>query len=282
MNKQELNLDEIKQILDEQQKQILEMYLQHYKQKDIISKLNITRGKIDTLVRKYKLTRFRTRNNYTINTQVLDINNPLFWYFVGWFVADGNIHKTNSGSEIVQFTLKDKEPLCILKDILGYTGEIKTYNKTVLIKNEFDEKVPIERTYYFLGITNKSLVSYLKQLLNVLYKKTFTIQFPEIPNEECTKMFIRGFWDGDGCFTYNKSTKAKIAAVHCASIEFCNKFQEVMKSFGIDVYILNTSCPEMRIHKKEHFIKFVNWLYSIYPKICLYRKKKKAIDMLHI
>lgn len=68
MNKQELNLDEIKQILNEQQKQILEMYLQHYKQKDIISKLNITRGKIDTLVRKYKLTRFRTRNNYTINT----------------------------------------------------------------------------------------------------------------------------------------------------------------------------------------------------------------------
>lgn len=83
MNKQELNLDEIKQILNEQQKQILEMYLQYYKQKDIISKLNITRGKIDTLVRKYKLTRFRTRNNYTINTQVLDINNPLFWYFVG-------------------------------------------------------------------------------------------------------------------------------------------------------------------------------------------------------
>lgn len=280
MSNKELTLEEIKQVLNDEQAQILEMYLKRYKQKEIMQTLGITRGKIDALVQKYKLSRFRTRNNYSIDESVLQVNNPLIWYFIGWFVSDGNLHKTNSGSEIIQFTLKDEEPLLILKDILKYTGEIKVYNKTVKLQNELGEKVPTKRNYYFLGITNKSLVAFMSHILNVMYAKTFTIEFPSIPNEDCLKMFIRGYWDGDGCFTFNKANSANVAAAHCASILFCNQFKDTLEKYGIDVYILNTTCPEIRINKKEHFTKFVHWLYSIYPDICLSRKKEKAFSLL--
>lgn len=101
MSSAELSLEEIKQVLNEEQIKILEMYLNRCKQKDIIDKLGITRGRIDSLIKKYNLTRFRSRNNYSIDESILSENNPLIWYFIGWFVSDGNLHKTNSGSEII-------------------------------------------------------------------------------------------------------------------------------------------------------------------------------------
>lgn len=226
------------------------------------------------------MTRFRSRNNYTIDESVLCIDNPLIWYFIGWFVSDGNLHKTNSGSEIIQFTLKDEEPLHIIKNILGYSGEVKKYVKKVLIKNDVGEPITVEREYYFLGITNKSLVSFLSSILNVLYRKTHTIEFPKIPNQDCLIMFVRGYWDGDGCFMYNKSKNTACAAAHCSSLTFCNEFRDVMKEVGIDVYVLKTTCPEIRIYKKHHFEKFVNWIYSIHSDICLFRKKDKAFSLL--
>ena len=280
MSNKELSLDEIKHVVNDEQNQILEMYLNRCKQKDIVDKLGITRGKIDSLVSKYNLTRFRSRNNYSIDESILSENNPLVWYFIGWFVSDGNLHKTNSGSEIVQFTLKDKEPLYILKDILKYSGEVKIYNKKIKIKNDLGEKIPQIRKYYFLGITNKSLVAFLSKVLNVLYNKTFTIEFPNICNEDCLKMFIRGFWDGDGCFISSNANKVNYAAAHCASLKFCEQLKETLSKYNIDVYILKTDCPEIRIHKKEHFEKFIEWLYSIYPEICLPRKKDKAFSLI--
>lgn len=176
--------------------------------------------------------------------------------------------------------MKDKEPLYILKDILKYSGEVKTYNKKVKLKNDSGEKISKISEYYFLGITNKSLVIFLSKILNVLYNKTFTIEFPNIPNEDCLKMFIRGFWDGDGCFTYNTINKVNCASAHCASLKFCEQFKEILSKFNIDVYILNTDCPEIRIYKKEHFNKFVEWIYSIYPNICLSRKRDKAFSLI--
>lgn len=107
-----------------------------------------------------------------------------------------------------------------------------------------------------------------------MYNKTYTIEFPEISNDDCLKMFVRDFWDGDGCFTNNSANNTVYAAAHCASLKFCEKFKETLSNYSIDVYILNTDCPEIRIYKKEHFNKFVNWLYSIYPDICLSRKKR--------
>ena len=120
MDKTNFTLEEIRENCSEVENQILDMYLNRKKQKEIIEKLSVTRSKIDHFVAKYKLTRFRSRNNYCLDEETIDVNNPEYWYFLGFFAADGNVHLTNSGSEIVQFTLKDREPLEDIITILKY------------------------------------------------------------------------------------------------------------------------------------------------------------------
>ena len=170
MDKTGFTLEEIRKDCSDIENKILDMYLNRKKQKEMMEELGVGRGKIDHLVERYKLTRFRDKNNYCIDETVIDINNPEYCYFLGLFASDGNLHLTNSGSEIVQFTMKDRDVLEDVKKLFRYTGEIKTYKKQG------------ERTYYFLGITNKKLVSSLKEIFGNVYRKTSVLVFPEFSN----------------------------------------------------------------------------------------------------
>ena len=187
MEYRNLTLEEIKNVLSGKELKILDLYLVHTKQKDICAQCNCTRGVIDSLVKKYNLTRFRTRNCYYLNEDKISLDNPEFCYFLGFFAADGNLHTTSSGSNIVQFTLKDREPLDNFKKILEYTGEVKVYTKKALILNrETGIKEVTPRDYYFLGITNKKLVELLYNIFGQPKNKTFTLIFPEFKRTECT------------------------------------------------------------------------------------------------
>lgn len=272
-----LSLKEIEKCLTEQQLQILDLYLKRVKQKDIINQTKCTRSNIDTLVAKYNLSRFRTRNNYTINTKVLNKYNPSIWYFLGWFASDGNLHTTNSGTNIIQFTLKDFEPLEQLKSLLEYSGEIKTYNKFVKSKESFN-------SYYYLGISNNSLINFISEIFNRdMHRKTHDLEFPEIPNESCVRMFIRGFWDGDGCFTLNSANNCKAAKIHCSSLTFCEGLQNFLNTIGIHSLIsTKNTCPELSIYRKDSFKNFVDWLYTEYPEFGLTRKKEKALNLVKL
>ena len=121
-----MTIEEIKNQCSELEKQIIDLYLTRKKQKEICQCLNIKRGKIDHLVRKYKLTQFRDRKNFSCSN--VDLSDPKFWYFLGVFASDGNMY-TCSGTEVIQFTMKDKDVLQDIKNILGYTGSVQSYNK---------------------------------------------------------------------------------------------------------------------------------------------------------
>lgn len=277
-NYTELSLEEIKKLLTEQQLQILELYLKREKQSSIIELTGCTRGQIDALVKKFKLTRFRSRNNYTINEDCLSLKNPELWYFLGWFASDGNIHNTNSGSEIIQFTLKDEEPLQHLKHILSYTGDVKLYSKKGKTNFKYIENKEVIRDYYFLGITNKKLVTLIKEVFPNPYNKTKTLNFPNIPNEDCLRMFIRGFWDGDGCFSVCDS-KFYLEA-HCASKDFTEGFVNSLNNMNFKTYsYAREGCFDIRISSTVAK-DFCKWLYQKQPNMCLTRKYEKALSVI--
>lgn len=104
MDKKNFSMDQIREDCSEVELKMLEMYLNRKKQKEIIEELGVSRSKIDHFVARYGLTRFRDKNLYCLDESVIDISNPNYCYFLGFFAADGNVHLTNSGSEIVQFT----------------------------------------------------------------------------------------------------------------------------------------------------------------------------------
>lgn len=75
MRKNNLNLEQIKQEATTLELQIINLYFQRISRKEISNKLSINTGKISTTVYKYELTRFRSRNKYTINLNNLNVNN---------------------------------------------------------------------------------------------------------------------------------------------------------------------------------------------------------------
>lgn len=265
MDKTNFTLEEVRNDCSELEQRILDMYLNRKKQKEMITELGITRSKIDHFVARYGLTRFRDRNNYCLDETRIDILNPEYWYFLGFWAADGNVHVTNSGSEIIQFTLKDKEPLEDIKSLLNYSGEIKFYKKS-------------NQECYFLGITNKKLVNSLKELFGNVYRKTSNLIFPEIPNNDCLGMFIRGYWDGDGCFTIANNSRHYIAEGFCDSNMFTTSLISVLMKNNIKVNLFSDN-KHFAINAKEDVSRFINLIYGYDSTLGLPRKR--ALAMLH-
>ena len=265
MDKTNFTIEQIEQDCSDLELKILKMYLNRKKQKEIVETLGVTRSKIDHFVAKYKLTRFRDRNLYCLDETRIDINNPDYCYFLGFFAADGNVHLTNSGSEIVQFTQKDKEPLEDIKSILNYSGAIKKYAKNGGV--------------YFLGITNKKLVQSLKDIFGEVYRKTSTLIFPKLPNNNCLSMFLRGFWDGDGCFTTAHESRHYLAEAYCDSDNFIKTFIQNLQSNNISVNLYSDG-RHFSINAKEEVSKFIHLLYDYDSSYGLPRKR--ALAMLHL
>lgn len=263
--KTELTLEEIRKDCSDLDNKILDLYLERKTQKIICELLKVTTGKIDYLVKKYNLTRFRSRNLYTLEESVISLDNPDFCYFLGFYAADGNLHKTNSGSEIVQFTIKDKEILIHIKNILKYTGEIKVYEKQ-------------EKIYYYLGITNNFLSTFLKNIIGG-FRKTSIIQFPEFLNLDCEAMFLRGFIDGDGSYSKTKYDGKYVFKMYCDNVEFLSKFIRSMKKLTgeLDVCIYDEG-KTIELVNQSQLVSFFKVIYKYNPNLSLSRKLNRAIQ----
>lgn len=94
--------------------------------------------------------------------------------------------------------------------------------------------------------------------------------------------YIRGYFDGDGCFTFtNKTFHVSFVT---ASKNLNDDIVNILKSQGINVveenYInsCNTIMYRPNIYKTNDKIKFLNWIYED-CKIYLDRKYKKYLKV---
>lgn len=263
MNKTNFTLEEIQKDCNELENKILNLYLERKKQKDICEELNITRGKIDNLVKKYKLTRFRDVARFTINENNLNIYNENIWYYLGLFASDGNL-QTTCGTNRIQFTLDDKECLEYIKEILEFTGEVKSYFKS-------------GKTRYYLGTTNKKLIDFTNQIFeHDCHRKTDNLIFPKIPNVNCLIMFLRGFIDGDGSFRKTRDTPCYRFGIYCKSKNFILKLKYYIdKIIGHECSFYNEDTIELS-SKKDNY-KLYKFLYEkIENKYYMIRKYERA------
>lgn len=254
-------LEKIKENCSELELQILDLYLKRFKQKDICFLLNISRHKIDSLVSKYNLTRFRDRKNYCCNN--ININDPKFWYFLGLFASDGNLYKC-SGVDVIQFTLDDREALEDIKEILQYTGNIYTYYR-------------YDKLRYFLKISDSVLIQTVRDIFKSdCYRKTFNLQFPLINDESCLKMFLRGYIDGDGSFTKGKNKNYYIFKIYCHSLEFYESLFKCLKT--ITKRVTTSKNHFIEISAQNDMYIFLKYLYSIHPNLGIIRKRERAMQ----
>lgn len=98
---------------------------------------------------------------------------------------------------------KDKDHLLKIKNAMSFTGPISDHSYL----NKRDNKI-IDSSWLKI-YCSKKIISDIGVYFNVIPQKTFIYQFPQrIIDHELVRHFIRGYFDGDGCFYKDKRNSA--------------------------------------------------------------------------
>lgn len=204
---------------------------------------------------------------YNNELQIIDNQNKS--YLLGLFYADGNISKNQHHSKLY---LKDKELIDKLKLEFPFFNSYSRDNSLFGIQSGKKEV----RNHFILNgcLPDKSISN----------KNNLVLPF----RNELTKHFIRGYFDGDGCFTYSirKPSKANREINYRVSArwEICSKksnilleIQKYLAKYEITTNINYNKRDDMysiRTCSREQIIKIYNLLFKD-SKYFLSRKYNK-------
>ena len=135
---------------------------------------------------------------YRSNESLFSTDTEISFYLAGFIAADGCII-TKGNSKLLSFGLaqKDKEHLEKIRAALEAENPIKDS----LVKNKRNNPNWNDTIKSELKIYSSKIYSDLGRF-NITERKTFTLTFPEwISEHPLRHHFIRGYIDGDGCFS---------------------------------------------------------------------------------
>lgn len=216
--------------------------------------------------------------------QIIDNEHKAYW--LGFIMADGCIIQKSKNkpslSLVINLQESDKQHLKKFnKDLHGNLPiRIRTQKSHVI--HGWQKDVYISETKYaVIEINSKWLCN---DLINhgVVQRKTLKEHSPLIENPNLIRHFIRGFFDGDGCFSAVKPSNKnrEYPKVFIASgseiIQYIvnNVFQETGFMMGQDKYYKLDRCY---IQSKEGFLKFVKYIYE--GATIFLDRKKELIDL---
>ena len=212
-----------------------------------------------------------------------NIDTEIKAYLLGFFIADGWLNVGNSRFGL-QIKEEDNIVLHYIKNEFVNDSVISTKNrttKTVTRKN-------ISTIRWTSSHMKDIFMNKYKILENKTYDKTFMFPFEEIP-EHLIRHFIRGFFDGDGCFS--KIRQSLSITIISTSLNFLNQIakyftnlsegiNEVIREINgktTNYYTLNFNFE--RTDKPEKVLKIYNYLYDD-SELYLIRKKDKIESYL--
>ncbi len=277
----------MKRLTDEQKIEIIEKYKTGlYSCIDLDREYNMSRGSVHGLLKRRNIPansmKSLSHRKYNLDEFCFDIiDTEEKAYFLGLLYADG-CNYTNSNQIAISLTEIDKELL------EKFSLFLNSNRPLYFIKGRFthkkgDKKGYLGKNQYSLRVNSKRMSDRLSEL-GCVPKKSLILKFPtedQVP-EHLLRHFIRGYWDGDGSFTFNNKSKYWSLSTEITSAsDFCFGMQETIKNL-IDVSFLsryrknrysdNTKVLHMGGILKT--LKFLNWLYSD-ANIYMERKYKK-------
>lgn len=190
-------------------------------------------------------------------------------YWLGFLFADGNVGK-NDYSISINLQLEDIEHLKKFNKFLNYDYDnIKMYtgNHSVYCKFYCKNKHMHSKLLEYGCIPNKSCV----------------MEFPkEILNSEYFWDFVRGYFDGDGCLTYDKRAgfREPRCSFSCGSKAFIEVLSKELHQRGIGnkiSLIKNTYILKIGDKKWDTNAKFLSIIYKN-SSIYLERKYNKFLN----
>lgn len=193
-------------------------------------------------------------------------------YLLGFIFADGCVNEERHTLSI-NINKQDQYIIDLLKDISpeAYTREHKSYKSIATVRGRQVKNHGSIRT----NISSKILIEDLKKY-GVIQNKTYTdMHLPIVSDDILLKHFIRGYFDGDGCFTYsirkpnpkNREINYRISAhwtICCKTSSILLEMQKYFTSFGIKTninYIKRDDMYNLTTSSRKEIIKIFNLLF---------------------
>jgi len=257
---------------------INEMYIffnKKYTKKQLKNYCNYNKLKYKKLLKEERSVSSKNKVNIKQRQQT-PINYDYFktWsknmaYIFGLWCADGYISTKNN---TYQFSIKlHKNDKYLLQQILD---EMQSKHK--IYENKDNSCL--------FNIGSKTIVN---DIINLGGKeaKSLDLEFSYVPKEYLAD-FIRGYFDGDGCISYNKTNNIYNTSISGGSIRFLDALINAIKSF--DTSIGGGICKNNRNENSNTFkiwfgkkdtIKLGNIMYSENCCLKLNRKFEKFINI---
>lgn len=208
-----------------------------------------------------------SNRRYDVNHTYFDkIDNEEKAYWLGFIYADGYIRERKTGNSLeIKLSVKDINHLELFR---------KNLDSNYLIKESFSKVkykggVSVSHMCH-LAIYSLQIVESIKTK-GVHSRKTFTIGKPNI-DEDLIPHFIRGYFDGDGSFSFNSKNYSIKTQIVSASDEFKQFIIDELNKNGIKINLYSEI--KLQIQTKVDNLKFYNYIYED-AKIYLNRKKEK-------
>ena len=208
-----------------------------------------------------------TNRRYVVNYSYFDnIDNEEKAYWLGFIYADGYIRERKSGNSLeIKLSVKDINHLELFRKNLESNHLIReSFNKV-----KYKGGVSISHMCH-LAIYSLQIVESIKTK-GVHSRKTFTIGKPNI-DEDLIPHFIRGYFDGDGSFSFNPKNYSIKTQIVSASDEFKQFIIDELNKNNIKINLY--SGIKLQIQNKIDNLKFYNYIYEN-ANIYLKRKKEK-------
>jgi hypothetical protein len=152
----------------------------------------------------------KNQRKYKVNDDFFKKIDRQSSYILGLWAADGHVRRN-------QFSLtQNKKDIYIMEQIL------KVMESNNPLNNHYSNNI-------YFNIYSNEIVSDLKKIFGNFNNKTFDLNFPKIEDKYLSD-FIRGFFDGDGCITYQKNEKCYTSSIISVSEKFINKLFKILKS----------------------------------------------------
>lgn len=149
-------------------------------------------------------------NRKKVNEDFFKIWAPNMAYVLGFIYADGAVEDCRESSRTCYLVLSNND-----LDLLNDMSRAMSAEKSVQIREPRLTKIKgkeyLCKTSYVVRIGNKKIYEDLIQL-GLCPRKSLVIQLPEIPDQYFS-CFLRGYFDGDGCFNVESVNKNRINIV---------------------------------------------------------------------
>lgn len=240
---------------------IIELYNKGFSSIYISKLFNISKA---TVLRRLKDNNIdRRKRKYILNESFFKKYNLNNSYWAGFIAADGNITKNCLSIELSKI---DKEHLKKIKTDICFNGKLYSRNR---IKNNKIYK------YNSIHIHSKQVVDDLKNNFNIISNKSLIIKPPKIKNKKLICNYIRGYFDGDGSISFDKSFKLTFT---CGSFIFLkwvkNNLKKFLKIGNPKIYDKKKNCYVLSFHGNRQVKIIMSWLYKDCNNNFLYRKRK--------